>query len=360
MRVGLKAPKADDLLHRLPEALAWIDRIRRWSDDNGCDLEIREVRSRSIGQNDVPSAVRIASIEELGTLVGRAADIAAFDRILATTNEREPLLVGWVGAHPSAVVPVAADWPRLLDVIGWVADHDTSKYYLRHLDLPGIDTKFVEHHRKLLGQLLQVVLLPERVNLASTQFASRFGFKTTPNYIRLRLLGAVHGIPPELTELSLRSDELARLQLPVRTVFVVENQASYLAFPDVPDSIVVFGEGFKVGMLDAVPWLAERAFVYWGDIDTHGFRILDQLRARVDNVRSMLMDEATLTDHLDRAVVEDAPTAVTLSRLTPSESELYLDLVEGRFGPSVRLEQERIRFSAVRSALAEWQPGNER
>jgi hypothetical protein len=42
--------------------------------------------------------------------------------------------------------------------------------------------------------------------------------------------------------------------------------------------------------------------------------------------------------------------------LTPEEP-LYHDLIEDRFGPAVRLEHERIRFSAVRRALEPWTEG---
>lgn len=290
-------------------------------------------------------------------LVGRPGQIATFDRLLALTAERRPELVSWVSAHPMDVLEVVADWLSMLDVVDWIDRTDTSTVHLRQLDLPGVDTKFVERHRRLLGRLLQQVLPPERVDTSASRFDARFGFRTVPSYVRFRILSPVEELPAGLSELSVRVDELARLALPVRTVFVVENQVTYLAFPDVPDAIVVFGEGFKASTLDAVPWLADRELVYWGDIDTHGFRILDQLRARVPGVRSLLMDESTLSAHLDRVVSEDAPTSVPLEHLSSEESDLYRDLVEDRFGPSVRLEQERVRFGAVRGALRPWAGG---
>lgn len=358
MRVRLKGPSAEDLLERLPESLAWIDRVRSWSAGGRggprCRIEDRVVRSRSIGSNEVPAAIVIDTIEELSALVGRADDVADFDRLLELTSSRRADLVPWVATHPMATLEVADDWQRLLDVVDWIDQHETSHLYLRHLDLPDIDTKFVELHRKLLGQLLQAVLAAERVDLTATRFDARFGFRAPPNYLRFRLLSPVAELPVPLTELSVRIDELARFELSVHTVFVVENQATYLAFPDVPSAIVVFGEGFKAAALESVPWLSERELVYWGDIDTHGFRILDQLRARVPRVRSLLMDEATLVAHLDRVTCEDSPTSVALEHLTPEESNVYRDLVEDRFGQSTRLEQERIRFGAVRDALRPW------
>ena len=67
---------------------------------------------------------------------------------------------------------------------------------------------------------------------------------------------------------------------------------------------------------------------YWGDIDTHGFAILDRLRAWLPQARSVLMDRETLLAHRDRWVSEDRPARSTLTRLTPAERDLYVEPVE--------------------------------
>ena len=93
--------------------------------------------------------------------------------------------------------------------------------------------------------------------------------------------------------------------------------------------------------------------MYWGDIDTHGFAILNRLRHHLPQARSMLMDRATLLDHRDHWVTEPSPTMVTLDRLDRAESALYADLISDAYAPSVRLEQERISFSAVEKAITD-------
>jgi hypothetical protein len=245
-------------------------------------------------------------------------------------------------------------WPQLVATVRWIVDHDTSRLDVRHLDVPGVDTKFVERHRKVLGPLLDQVLPPERVDPGAPSFAARYGFRRRPSYLRLRLLAPVPTFPATVTEVQLRVDELAATELPVDTVFIVENQATYLAFPSVPGAVVVFGEGFGTTVLEAVAWLRKKQLVYWGDIDTHGFAILHRLRERVPSVRSLLMDRATLLAHREQIVGEPTPTSASLEFLTSEEQELYRDLIEDRYGPSVRLEQERIRFSLVGQALEPW------
>lgn len=98
-------------------------------------------------------------------------------------------------------------------------------------------------------------------------------------------------------------------------------------------------------------WLHGLPLVYWGDLDTHGFAILDALRRRFPHAESMLMDRNTLLDHESQWVREEKPVSGVLHTLTPAEAALYRDLVEGTFGESVRLEQERIRYSAISGAL---------
>jgi hypothetical protein len=64
------------------------------------------------------------------------------------------------------------------------------------------------------------------------------------------------------------------------------------------------------------------------------------------------MDRTTLLAHRDQFVTEPAPATAPVDWLTAEEAALYRDLVEDRYGPSIRLEQERIRFSAVQAAVA--------
>src|SRR6185437_439555 len=180
-----------------------------------------------------------------------------------------------------------------------------------------------------------------------------------PSYTRFRLLDPSTPCPvaPGLTELMLRTDELANLELGVSTVFVIENEVTYLAFPNVPRGIVIFGSGFASSRLSELAWLGDKEIVYWGDIDTHGFAILSGLRGRLPQVRSILMDRETLLAHRRHWTSEPNPTTKPLSNLSEEEGCVFAELATGRHGPGVRLEQERIRFSHVRRAVMSWTKG---
>jgi hypothetical protein len=90
---------------------------------------------------------------------------------------------------------------------------------------------------------------------------------------------------------------------------------------------------------------------YAGDLDTHGFAILNTLRASVPQTRSLLMDRETLLAHRDRWGFESSPTRARLDYLTRTEQALYTDLVEDVYAPSLRLEQERLDWEWVVRAV---------
>src|SRR5262249_37868351 len=97
-------------------------------------------------------------------------------------------------------------------------------------------------------------------------------------------------------------------------------------------------------------WLGEREVYYWGDLDTHGFAMLDRLRVSFPATRSLLMNRATLLAHQPLWGTEEAQHIAALGRLTPDEAALYADLRYDRLGRSVRLEQERISFGWLHRA----------
>src|SRR5699024_4307911 len=115
--------------------------------------------------------------------------------------------------------------------------------------------------------------------------------------IRFRILDPslyIHG----LSDLSVLPSEFASLNIPCNTVFITENKMNCLTFPAVSKAIVIFGTGYGVKKLKAIPWLHEKSIRYWGDIDAHGFEILSQLRSYFPQTSSFLMDRATLR-HFD-------------------------------------------------------------
>ena len=202
---------------------------------------------------------------------------------------------------------------------------------------------------------------PECVDRSATGvagFAHRYGFLDKPERIRFRILDRKHSLLPGggNQDLTLDADSFAALRTGVSTVFVTENEINLLAFPPVDDGMVIFGSGYGFETLGKARWLARCRLYYWGDIDTHGFAILDQLRHHFSHARSFLMDRDTFLAFRPLWVTEAAPAGRELSRLTADERALYEDLRHDRMGVNLRLEQERIGFGWVKEALEKLKP----
>ena len=224
--------------------------------------------------------------------------------------------------------------------------------YIRQLDIHGIDTKFIEQHKPVLAELLDMVLPETAVNAMHKRFEQRFGLKYDEPTVRFRILDTSLTIAG-FSDLSLPLSQFKTLQTDVDTVFITENKINGLSFPEVNRALVIFGLGYGVQMPAEVVWLLTRSIYYWGDIDTHGFAILSQLRSHFPQTRSLLMDQNTMLEHRLFWVVEPGEKrfADELKNLTGPEQELFTALCSNSLGTNVRLEQERIQYEYVMGAV---------
>jgi len=339
---SVRGPAAREIGERLADVQRWA---REWAAaPSMLRVEQKVVGGRQFGTNTIPARAWVDSYEDAWALMRTGREVRRFDALRDGTPER---ILPWLTAHPMRALKSADEWSTLLAVVRWIDERQVTGMYLRQVDVPGVDTKFIESHRGILGDLLEAQLPAARVAVAETDFTARFGFLKKPGYVRFR-----GPCGQKFSELTVRADEFRMVPGGARRVFVVENEITYLAFPLPPDAIVVWGRGYAVDVLGPLGWLADLDIVYWGDIDTHGFAILSRLRGTFPRVRSLLMDSATLLEHRSQWVTEPTPVAASLAGLTDAEAALYADLAAGTYGSAVRLEQERVNFSALSKALA--------
>jgi hypothetical protein len=251
----------------------------------------------------------------------------------------------------------AHDWPQLLNVMQWISQHPRPDIYLRQIDLPDIHTKFIERHKSLLIELLDIILPADVIDIEATgvkEFERRYGFRSKPAQVRFRLLDPDLTLEG-LTDLAVPALELARLRLPVTTVFITENDINGLAFPSIAKSMVIFGLGYGLQVLNEISWLNDKAIYYWGDIDTHGFAMLDQIRQYFPHTESLLMNKETLLAHRQLWGEENKPTSRDLDYLRPQENELYREIINNSYANNLRLEQERIGISWLKASLSKFE-----
>jgi hypothetical protein len=345
MSVPIRGPAPGEIAERLGAAQEWVADWQR-AGRGALRIEYRRIGGRQFGSNLVPSRAWLDGYDQVWRLLGVETDVRLLIELANATQATCPMLVPWLQLHPMRVLGLAPRWHRLLATVRWIDEHERPGTYVRQVDVPGVDTKFIESNRGVLAELLDLQLPPWRIDFDAGDFEQRYGFRRKPSYVRFRVDDC-----GGWRELTVRAEEFAAPPAGITKAYVLENEITYLAVPCPPRAILVLGGGYAVPVLESLPWLADLDLVYWGDIDTHGFAILDRMRQRFPRVQSMLMDRTTLLAHQDQWVTEPSPATSSLKFLDGEEAALYADLVADHLGRSVRLEQERIGFGVVEVAM---------
>ncbi len=353
LRLSVKAPTSAELTDNFVAVRAWTAALVGMP---AIRIEWREVHHRVHGLQRLPQRIWIDSLDDALGVLGKRRDAERLKQLSELTRMTIPTLLPWLAKFPLRTIELAEHWSTLLDVVRWLVEHPRPGIYVRQIDVPGVHSKFIETHRAVLSELLNLALPSDAIEfdqIGVSQFARRFGFLDKPARIRFRVLDRRIRILPGSVcpDIALDIDSFASLTLPLKRVFITENETNFLAFPAADDAIVIFGAGYGWDALARAVWLAQCDVYYWGDIDTHGFAILDHLRGRFPHVISFLMDSATLLAHEAQWGVESERSVRDLTRLTVDERALFDVLRDDRIKRNLRLEQERIAFSWVIRAL---------
>ncbi|RUM94017.1 MAG: hypothetical protein DSZ28_05380, partial [Thiothrix sp.] len=296
-------PTASQLLKDFAQVRSWKSMLESHAlchVGHGYRIEYTEINHRQFGRQRLPKFVIFDSVDDLAKFIGKHGDIKRFANILKLIRQQQPGLCRWVERYPLKTLAQASNWPRLLIILDYFKTHPCYGRYLRELDIPDVDTKFIEQHKGLIKELLDIVLPTDAIDrtvigLSRFGFERRYGLKYDEPLIRFRFLDAElakhYG---GLDDLSLPLSQFHKLNPNCTHVFITENKINGLSFPAQPQSMVIFGLGYGISMLKQASWFAQKELFYWGDIDTHGFAILSQLRGYFPHTQSLLMDQETL------------------------------------------------------------------
>jgi len=193
-RIPLKHPSGKALSDSFESARQWLDDLSLKSKaetGTGYTLEWKEINHRQLGKNRIPTAAIFLNETDALAFLKKSTEATLFQKlsrlILATTPE----LLPWLSKYPLQVLEMQDEWPKILAVLSFLQKNPRPSIYTRQLDITGVDTKFMEQHKKLLAQLFDLVLSQESIASQFTGHASfekRYGFKSKPVQIRFRLL----------------------------------------------------------------------------------------------------------------------------------------------------------------------------
>ncbi|WP_432789917.1 DUF2220 family protein [Brevibacterium sp. K11IcPPYGO002] len=360
VEIALHPPTEKQVLTDQAAAANWAANWRalegKAGDTAGFTIDWDDCNWTRVGRQQVPVRLRLTTPAEVAAFVG--GDTARDWRILRdraqlirerlgpASNGTEAIgdadaeavedgasLAAAIRSQAKRILSLSAPaFATVVDVVDWLGAHRLGSLRPRQLPIRGVDSKWFETHRSLVTALLTGIGRADAVTVLDAE----------PR-LRMRILD------PRLLDVPLEDvtapiSQLGRLPVSPRLVFVFENLESVLAMPEWPGAVAVHGSGYAVDGVARLDWIAGARVIYWGDLDSHGFAILNRLRSHLPKVESVLMDEATLLAHADLWVPEPTPTTGAFSTLTGTEARTLERL---RAEGSVRLEQERIPWDTA-------------
>ncbi|KMQ51865.1 hypothetical protein CHISP_1120 [Chitinispirillum alkaliphilum] len=354
VEIPLKYPRGQLLGENFGTAREWAKLYSAYSGSKlPYSVKWSEINFREIGRNEIPVSVQFESLEKISEFIDKKKSLNLFRTLYEELICSFPKLKPWVYNKPFMLLEFAPVIHKLIIVTEWIVNHPRPAIYLRQISIPQIDTKFIEKHKRVIGEWLDILLDSSQIDegySGTRNFELRYGFLFKQPLIRFRILDPDLFIAG-LSDMALPADQFCRLRADFEDVFITENDINGLCFPSRKRTIVIFGRGYGFDYLTNASWLKQKRIWYWGDIDTHGFAILNQFRVFFPHTQSFLMDRETLLAHKDYWVEEKAPACAKLENLRIQETALYEDLVKGRLGKAVRLEQELVKFEYLLEAL---------
>ncbi|MGN1392851.1 MAG: Wadjet anti-phage system protein JetD domain-containing protein [Succinivibrionaceae bacterium] len=217
-------------------------------------------------------------------------------------------------------------------------------FYLRALPIQHIDTKFLEKNDKLILSILKAALPIEAAPNDNLEYW--LGVLQKPaGFVYVRTCqNSGFGV------IQVCASDLINTELPGTKILVVENIQSGYMVPNFPDTTIIFGCGNNLAWSTA-KWLKQKDVLYWGDVDSWGFAMLERFRRNAGiDVKSIMMDKETIINHPKEMVHEPESTEVDLSSsfLTAMEIEAIQILKQSYLN---RLEQEKIHQDYVLNQL---------
>lgn len=335
------------LNERWSDVWRWILDWNSWAQANGCTLTST---NRRVGgaTRPIPTRVGIPDIATAAAATGadwpERLDAARWRARVLHDEFAETLTSGLLrGAFTLGDV----DFDLARTAAAWFREHSATGLTTRQVPIAGLHAKWLDRNMRI------VTSLSGRTEL---------GLVTRPSRIHFSYLdgGWIRQGNRRRDSVALDEPHQPPGYLP-QVILITENKDSALFFPEIDDGIVIEGNGNAVIRLAKIPWIvACPQIFYWGDLDAHGFVILDRLRSTGIDAESILMDQTTLdryTPYASPTFADGSPLPQGVPAPTPflpnAERSLLERITDPAWEGPRRIEQERIPLDAAHGELVQ-------
>lgn len=345
MRIALNPPAAGPMNGSYDKARKWALSIHAFAKNNALSYEAAE------NWMSIPTHIIVPDEKVSCACVGMENELKRRDAILAKSRKHGMSETdAWTflfkvkdeNKFPDTQIDL------ILKAGEWARGHDTTGMTARQIPIPGVQGKILDNktNRDL------VCLIAGKDDLGLIDAASMVMIHDLDPSAKYEFTCALPG----------RKDDKgqARPEKMPKTAIVVENKATFRWFPNCPDTVVIYGEGFKADKyIPEITWLPEvENIVYWGDMDTAGLKILAGIRQAGIKCRSILMDDesferykylGTKEDKNGKPIKFDENEPVP-DGLTDREARLF-KVLNSKSAGYRRIEQEKIPYADATMAI---------
>ncbi|MFI6883871.1 Wadjet anti-phage system protein JetD domain-containing protein [Streptosporangium canum] len=240
----------------------------------------------------------------------------------------------------------ATDFNLLCTAASWFKNNSASGLTPRQVPIEGLHAKWLNTHKNLVQALAgtdSLGLLPDH-----------------PQRIHFTYLDPGHRASRQRWHDSATVGDTMIPAYPPEIVIISENKDTAIHFPPLPKTVSIEGAGFGgAAAIASLEWISTAPHViYWGDMDSAGFEIVNLFREQGLPVRTVLMDLPTFelyerfgTTTDARGNLLGAPVRKNLIHLSDNELALYNGLTDPAWARVRRVEQERIPLLAAQDAV---------
>ena len=320
----------------------------------GYSLELGFQDSRIMGRQTIITGITIESEEDYLYLLKEEKRGETFDQNLKQLRQTfcEEALDTWLLARKYEIYTKwnSDDGLWFSRIARFLLDHPDSRLFTREVNVEA-PTKFLENN---IASIKSLVASIRPLNEGSDDY-TQLGLRRKEQLVKLRIKNAftitetdtICGYTPILL---LTPEALKTFFLAVERIFIIENETVFLTFPLKEKELCLYAGGYGILSCSQSRLLAESDLVYFGDLDEHGFAILDKFRSLYPHTQSFCMDLQTLNDHKNYCIQGKAYTS-SYKHLTQDEWETLLSLQEA--DATYLLEQERISVSYIQKRIEE-------
>ena len=352
-----KGKVSDDLLSRQKELQLLINKSKNKT-GSGYKLDFETVNSRKNGEQTEVSKIYFENESDYLSFINENKSYKLFYTAISQIKDSKLLstekFVEWAKSHLTDLCAEPESnrfWTDVCLCADWLNKNQDSNLYIREIPLP-VHTKFIEQNKKIIKSLT------EKAD-SEFEFEITFGLSAKPDFVRFRSLSDNIILPfsgSRLNECQILLDDFSKLDESflnrIKNVFIVENEMVYLTFPQFKDSICIWGQGYKVNILNEIEWFKSKELYYFGDLDEHGFDILSTYRRYYPQINSFCMDKNVL-DEYEQFLVQGKKleNGRIPENLNEEENECFMILRDAADEEN-RLEQERVSVEYIREQLS--------